>query len=77
MGASDRRDVALVAIVHRDEHFPAPRRLVVDRELGLGKRCREIACDAHDLASRLHLGAEHDVGARKRPNGMTASFTQK
>ena len=62
-GASDRRDVALVAIVHRDEHFPAPRRLVINRELGLGERCREIACYAHDLASRFHLRAEHDIGA--------------
>ena len=64
-GAGDRRDVALVAIVHRDEYFPTPRRLVVDRELGLSECCGEVARDAHDLTGRFHLGAEHDVGARE------------
>ena len=65
--AREREDVALVAIIHRDEHLAALRRgkLVADRELRLSV-CFGVALrDAHHLARRLHLRAEHHVGARE------------
>ena len=42
---------------------PAAGSARAGRGLGLGERRREVAGDAHDLAGRAHLGAEHRVGA--------------
>jgi len=67
----DRKDMALVAVAHANEHLAATRvgQLVVDRQLRLGV-CLGIALgDTHDLARRLHLGPQDDVGARETAPG--------
>ena len=67
----DRKDVALVAIAHANEHLAGARvgQLVVDRQLRLGV-CLGIALgDTHDLARRLHLGTQDNVGARETTPG--------
>ena len=69
--AGDRKDMALVAVAHTDEHLAGARvgQLVVDRQLRLGV-CLGIALgDTHDLARRLHLGPQDDVGARETTPG--------
>ena len=67
----DRKDVALVAVAHADEYLAGARvgQPVVDRQLRLGV-CLGIALsDTHDLARRLHLGPQDDVGARETTPG--------
>ena len=69
--AGDRKDMALVAVAHADEHLPAARvgQLVVNRQLRLGV-CLGIALgNAHDLARRLHLGPQDNVGTRETAPG--------
>ena len=63
--------MALVAVAHANEHLAAARvrQLVVNRQLRLGI-CLGIALgDTHDLARRLHLGPQDDVGARETAPG--------
>ena len=67
----DRKDMTLVAVAHADEHLAGARvgQLVVDRQLRLGV-CLGIALgDTHDLARRLHLGPQDNVGARETAPG--------
>ena len=67
----DRKDVALVAVAHANEHLAAARvgQLVVNRQLRLGV-CLGIALgNTHDLARRLHLGPQDNVGARETAPG--------
>ena len=67
----DRKDVALVAVAHADEYLAGARvgQPVVDRQLRLGV-CLGIALsDTHDLARRLHLGPQDNVGARETAPG--------
>ena len=67
----DRKDVALVAVAHTDEHLAGTRvgQLVVNRQLRLGV-CLGIALgDTHDLARRLHLGPQDNVGTRETAPG--------
>ena len=68
---SDRKDMALVAVAYADEHLAAARigQLVVNRQLRLGI-CLGIALgDTHDLARRLHLGPQNNVGPRETAPG--------
>ena len=63
--------MALVSVAHANEHLAAAGigQLVVDRQLRLGV-CLGIALgDAHDLARRLHLGPQDNVGARETAPG--------
>ena len=67
----DRKDVALVAVAHADEYLAGARvgQLVVDRQLRLGV-CLGIALgDTHDLACRLHLGPQDNVGTGETTPG--------
>ena len=67
----DRKDVTLVAVAHADEHLAAAGvgQLVVNRQLRLGV-CLGIALgNAHDLARRLHLGPQDNVGTRETAPG--------
>ena len=63
--------MALVAVAHANEHLAAARvgQLVVNRQLRLGI-CLGIALgDTHDLARRLHLGPQDNVGSRETTPG--------
>ena len=67
----DRKDMTLVAIAHANEHLAGARigQLVVNRQLCLGI-CLGIALgDTHDLARRLHLGPQDNVGSRETAPG--------
>ena len=67
----DRKDVTLVAVAHANEYFAGAGvgQLVVDRQLRLGV-CLGIALgDTHDLARRLHLGPQDNVGSRETAPG--------
>ena len=67
----DRKDVALVAVAHADEHLAAAGigQLVIDRQLRLGV-CLGIALgDTHDLTCRLHLRSQDDVGTGETAPG--------
>ena len=67
----DRKNMALVAVAHADEHLAAAGigQLVIDRQLRLGV-CLGIALgDTHDLARRLHLGPQDNVGTRETAPG--------
>ena len=69
--ARNRKDMTLVAVAHADEHLAAARigQLVVDRQLRLGV-CLGIALgDTHDLAGRLHLGPQDNVGTGETTPG--------
>ena len=69
--AGDRKDMALITIAHADEHLAATRvgQLVVNRQLRLGVCLRIALGDTHDLARRLHLGPQDNVGARETAPG--------
>ena len=65
--------MTLVAVAYRNEHGAFLRQLIAHGELrfriSLGVRAR----DAHDLARRFHLGAQHHIRAREaapRHNGF-------
>ena len=63
--------MTLVAVAHADEHLTGARvrQLVVDRQLRLGV-CLGIALgDTHDLARRLHLGPQDNVGTGETTPG--------
>ena len=63
--------MALVAVAHANEYLAAARigQLVVNRQLRLGV-CLGIALgDTHDLARRLHLGPQDNVGSRETAPG--------
>ena len=63
--------MTLVAVAHADEHLAGARvgQLVVNRQLRLGV-CLGIALgDTHNLARRLHLGTQDNVGARETTPG--------
>ena len=67
----DRKDMTLVAVAHANEHLTGARvgQLVVNRQLRLGV-CLGIALgDTHNLARRLHLGTQDNVGARETTPG--------
>ena len=63
--------MTLVAVAHADEHFAGAGvgQLVVDRQLRLGVRLGIALGDAHDLACRLHLGPQDNVGTGETAPG--------
>ena len=63
--------MTLVAVAHADEHLAAAGigQLVVDRQLRLGVRLGIALGNTHDLARRLHLGPQDDVGAGETAPG--------
>ena len=63
LGEAARRDHPrrLVAVGERQEDHARRRQPVARRALALGERETERAVDAHHLAGRAHLGAEHGV----------------
>ena len=67
----DRKDVTLVAVTHADEHLAAAGigQLVVNCQLRLGVRLGIALGDTHDLARRLHLGPQNDVGTGETTPG--------
>src|SRR5208337_3276934 len=56
-------DGLTIALGHAHEDGTARRQSAQGRELALGKSRGKVGVDAHDLAGRAHLGAEHDVHA--------------
>ena len=66
----DRDRARLVAVGHGDERRPAVGQRRAGRGLRLGERRREVARDAHHLAGRAHLRAEHRVGALEAVEGQ-------
>ena len=58
-------DARLVDVAHRDEHGSGARQGGAAADLALGEGDVEGAVEAHDLAGRLHLRAEHRVDARE------------
>src|SRR3954453_5229824 len=67
------RDAGLVALAHRDEHRALAWYAGPAAELAFCERHLEGAVDAHDLAGRAHLRAEHGVDAgetRERENRL-------
>ncbi len=58
----EQRQLALVGVVHGDEHVAAGRQAAfVCGELALGERVREVAVEAHDLAGGTHFRSEQHV----------------
>src|SRR3546814_9780445 len=64
-----RRDGRLVVVFHGDEHGAALRQGHAGPELRLQEGTSEVAVEAHDLAGRAHLRAQHDVDAGKAGEG--------
>src|SRR6267142_828378 len=65
----DLQHRALVAVLDRYEHLAGGGQGRARRELRLHVGLAEVVVDAHDLAGRLHLGAEDGVHPRELDEG--------